>query len=87
VKDPLSRGLVLPLARHEQIAHDWDRPGPAHTLRRRYGRREAEHLMATRHEYLDQLGADESVGTGDERDRPCVACHLVSVSASGAGHH
>jgi hypothetical protein len=79
VKDPVSRGLVLPFARHQQIAHDRDRPGPTHTLCRRHGRRKAEHLMATRHEDPDQLDADESVGTGDERDRPCVACHVVSV--------
>ena len=55
MKDPVSRRLVLPLTRLEQVAHHRDRAGTTHALRGLRALRETEHLMATGHEDLDQL--------------------------------
>ena len=60
MKDPVSRRLVLPPARLEQIAHHGHRAGATHALRSLRGSRETEHLMAPGDEELDQLGADEA---------------------------
>jgi hypothetical protein len=54
MKDPVSRGLVLPRTRLEQVAHDGYRSGPTHALSRLHGVRETEYWMATGHEDLDQ---------------------------------
>src|SRR6185295_16529887 len=63
MKDPVSRRLVLPLTRLEQVAHNGYGSGITQTLRRLHGLCEAGHLMATGHEDLDQLGANESGGS------------------------
>jgi len=55
--------------------------------RRLYGLRESEHTMATGHEDLDQLSANESGGSRHKRGRPRVACHVVSVGGERAGDH
>jgi hypothetical protein len=53
MEDPVSRRLVLPSTRFEQIAHDGDRAGTTHPFGRLRGLGETEHLMAARHEGLD----------------------------------
>ena len=84
MEDPVSRRLVLPLTRLEQVAHHRYRAGTTHALRRLRALREAEHLMATGHEDLDQLSADESGGSRDKRGRPRVACHVASVGCAAS---
>ena len=84
MEDPVSRRLVLPLTRLEQVAHDGYRSGTTHALRRLQRLRETEHLMATGHEDLDQLRADESGGSRNKRGRPRVACHVASVECAAS---
>ena len=89
MEDPVSRRLVLPLTRLEQIAHDGDRAGTTHALRGLRALRETEHLMATGHEDLDQLGADESGGSRDKRGRPLrrLPCGQCGVPGEPATTH
>ena len=87
MKDPVSRRLVLPLTRLEQVAHHRDGAGTTHALRGLRALRETADLMATGHEDLDQLEADESGGSRDKRGRPCVGCHVASVECRGPGDH
>ena len=44
MEDPVSRRLVLPLTRLEQVAHDRCCTGATHALRRVHRPRETEHL-------------------------------------------
>jgi hypothetical protein len=55
MKDPIGRGLVLPLARLEQIAHHGHSSGTTHALSRFDRLGETEHPMSTGHEDLHQL--------------------------------
>ena len=87
MKHPVGRRIVLPLARLEPVAHDRYCTGTTHAVRRLYGLRESEHTMATGHENLDQLSANESGGSRHKRGRPRVACHVVSVEGERAGDH
>ena len=87
MEDPVSRHLVLPLARLEQVAHHGHRSRTPHALRSLRALRETEHLVAARDEDLDQLEANESVGSGNKRGRPRVACHVASVGWQRAAHH
>ena len=87
MEDPVNRGLVLPLTRLEQVAHDRYCSGTTHALGGLRAPRETEHLMATGHEGLDQLSADESGGSRHKRGRPRIACHLASVKWHRAGDH
>jgi hypothetical protein len=78
MKDPFRRGLVLPLTRREQVAHYRYRSGTPHSLGRLQRRRETEHSMATSHQYLDQLDADESGGSRNEGARRRLVFHEAS---------
>jgi hypothetical protein len=69
VEDPFSRRLVLPLTRLEQVANHGLTTGTTHTLRRLRRWREPEHAVAIRHEDLQQLGPEESIGARHERRR------------------
>jgi hypothetical protein len=53
MEDPVSRRLVLPLTRFEQVAHHGYRSGTTHAFGRLRAPRETEHLMATGNENLD----------------------------------
>jgi hypothetical protein len=75
VKDPVSRRLVLPWARLQQVADDGCCTGTTHALDCFEGSRETEHSAATGHEDLDDLGADEPRRAGDKRDCVRVDCH------------
>ena len=81
VEHPVGSGFVLPLTGLEQIAHDGDRAGAAHSLRRLQRTREADHRMAAGHQRRDQLRADEPARSCDKRGRLRVACHPDSVAA------
>jgi tRNA(Ile)-lysidine synthase TilS/MesJ len=87
MEDPVSRRLVLPLTPLEQVAHYGYRSGATHAVRPLQGPRETEHLMATGHEDLDQLYADESGGSRDKRGRPRISCHVASVERERDGDH
>ena len=87
MEDPLSRGLVLPLTRFEQVAHDRYGSGTTHALRGLHGLRETEHLMASGREDLDQLGAGEPGSARHKRSCPRVACHVASVERQQAADH
>jgi hypothetical protein len=87
VEDPVSRCFVLPWTRFTQVAHDGYGSGPTHALRGLRALREADHLMATGQEDLDQLEADESCGSCHKRGRPRVACHVASVESQRACDH
>ena len=66
MKDPVSRSLVLPLARFERIADDGQRSRATQALRALDRVRQAKYLMATGREHPDQLGADEAVSPSNE---------------------
>ena len=87
MKDPVSCRFVLPLTRLEQVAHNGYGSGITQTLRRLHGLCETGHLMATGHEDLDQLGANESGGSCDKGGRSRVACHVASLEGRRAGDH
>ena len=63
MEDPVSCRLVLPLTRFEQVAHDGYRSCATDALGPLNRARETEDLMATCREDLDQLRANESVGS------------------------
>jgi hypothetical protein len=87
MKHPVGRRIVLPLARLEPVAHDRYCTGTTHAVRPLYGLRESEHTMATGHEDLDQVSANESGSSRHKRGRARVACHVVSVEGERAGDH
>ena len=87
MEDPVSRRLVLPLTRFEQVAHDRYRSRATHAPRPLDGVRETEYLMAACREDLDQLRANESVGSRDERGGHCIACHAASVEYRPTDYH
>jgi hypothetical protein len=76
MEDPISRGLVLPPARLEQVADYRDRSGIAHALRRLQGAGETEHAMTAAYQDPDQFGANESGGSGHKRGRPSVSASV-----------
>jgi hypothetical protein len=55
MKDPLSRGLVLPRTRLEQAAHDGHPSGAAYAVGRLHGIGETEYSMATGDQNFDEL--------------------------------
>jgi len=87
MEDPVSRRLVLPLTRLEEVANHGDGSGTTHPLRGLRAVRETEYLMATGHQHLDQLRANESSGSCNKRGRPRVACHGASVKRQPTGDH
>jgi len=87
MKDPVSRGLVLPPTRFERITHDGYGSGTAYPLRRLRGLRKAEHPMAPSHQHLDQLCADESGISRNKRRGSCAIRHVMSVAGGRARHH
>jgi hypothetical protein len=79
MEDPVSRRLILPPTRLEEVAHHGYCAGTPHALRRLRAVRQTEYLMATGHEDLDQRSANESGGSRHKRGRWRVACHVGSV--------
>jgi hypothetical protein len=87
MEDPVSRRLVLPLTRFEQVAHDGYRSRATDALGPLDRARKTEYLMATCREDLDQLRANESLGSRDKRGGHCVAWHAASVEYRPTGDH
>ena len=87
MEHPVSRRLVLPLTRLEQVADDRHGSGTTNASGRLVRPRKAEHFEATRHQQLDQLRADESGSPGDKRGHPCVGCHVASLEWQRPGRH
>jgi hypothetical protein len=80
MKDPISRCIVLPLTRLEQVSDDGYRSRTTQALRRFRRLRETEHPMAAGHEDLDQLCTNESGCSRHKRCRHRTACHMASVA-------